>query len=80
MKQYLLLVDDNTKAFFELLCSKLQFLEIQGLNLNGENKLQMLATPVYPPVNQAIVEPVAQVPAEVPEPVEAPSTDAAPTV
>ena len=70
MKQYLLLVDDTTKAAFEAVCPKIQFLEVQGLNLNGENKLQMLATPVYPPVTQATVTPPAP---------PAPTPDVAPT-
>ncbi len=74
MKQYLFLVDDNTKAAFEAVFPKLQFLEVQGLNLNGQNTLQMLATPVYPPVTQASVpvppeQPAApaEAPAEAPE-------------
>lgn len=71
MKQYLLLVDDNTKAAFEALLPSLQFLEIQGMNLNGDFKFQMLATPIYPPVTQAQV-PVAPVP-EQQAPAEAPA-------
>ncbi len=75
MKQYLFLVNDNTKAAFEAVFPGLEFLEVQGLNLNGENKLQMLATPVYPPVNavQSAMpvppppeQPVPEVPTEAP--------------
>lgn len=64
MRQYLMLVDDNTKPLFELLLPKVQFLEVQGLNLNGENKFQMLATPVYTPVNSV---PESSMPVPTPE-------------
>lgn len=74
MKQYLLLADDSTKEAFEAVFPKLQFLEVQGLNLNGQNTLQMLATPIYPSVTQAQVTPVeppappaADAPTETPE-------------
>lgn len=56
MKQYLLLVDDHAKALLQSLCAGLQFLEVQGFNLNGENKFQVLATPVNNPVTPIAIE------------------------
>lgn len=54
MKQYLLLVDDNSKLALESAINGIQFLEVQGINLNNENKIQLLATPVLPQVNQFV--------------------------
>ncbi len=59
MKQYLLLCDEHgmnilKHTFRE---STVQFLEVQGINLNSENKLNILVTPVTPPVTQAVVLP-----------------------
>lgn len=59
MKQYLVLVSEEGRADLEKVFKGIEFLEVQGLNLNGENQVQMLATPVIPPVNQVRVAPPA---------------------
>ena len=57
-KQYLLTMTDEGKEAIEGLFKGLEFLEVQGLNLNNENKLNILVTPVIPPVNPATVDSV----------------------
>lgn len=52
-KQYLLLCGDETRVALEGALKGIEFLEVQGLNLNNENKLNLLVTPVIPPVNPA---------------------------
>ncbi len=68
-KQYLLLCGEQAKAALEAVLKGVEFLEVQGMNLNGENKLNILVTPVIPPVNQAYVAPQMPVP---PPPADAP--------
>lgn len=68
MKQYLLIFDENTKDFFESVCPKLQFLEIQGMTMNG-NTHNVLVTPILAPVNPM---PVPE-PTQLPPPPEEPS-------
>jgi len=55
MKQYLLLVNEEGRVGLEKIFKGLEFLEVQGLNVNGDTHLQMLATPIYLPVTQATV-------------------------
>ncbi len=66
MKQYLLLCDEQgmnvlKHAFKE---STVQFLEVQGINLNAENKLNLLVTPVIAPVTPATLPQPPAPPAE----------------
>lgn len=56
MKQYLFMIDDRSRGLFEALCPGLQFLEIQGMNVNTDGKFQLLATPIIPPVNMMVVD------------------------
>ena len=57
-RQFLMICDDagmqNLKEVFKE--NTVQFLEIQGMNVNGENKFNILVTPVNPPVPQAQFE------------------------
>lgn len=64
MKQYLLLCDDDTKVALENVIKGIEFLEVQGMNLNAENKYNLLVTPVLPPVNPAVFTPIPQSPVE----------------
>ena len=57
MKQFLLLCSEEAKSALENAIKGLEFLEVQGLNLNNENKLNLLVTPIIPPVTQAYIEP-----------------------
>ena len=56
-KQYVLVVDEvgmeALNAFIKT--GYIKYLEIQGLNLNAENKFNILMTPVLPPVTPASV-------------------------
>ncbi len=45
-KQYLLMVDDEGKDALEYLFKGIQLLEVQGMNLNNENKINVLVTPI----------------------------------
>ena len=53
MKQYLLMCDESSMSVLShiLKDNTVQFLEVQGVNLNSENKYNILVTPVIPPVN-----------------------------
>ena len=70
-KQFLMLCDDagmeSLKSVFKE--NTVQFLEVQGMNLNGENKLNLLVTPVLAPVPPAFMPlpSVGQTTAPVPE-------------
>ena len=59
MKQYLIMCDvvfvNQLKQMLNP--QAIQFLEIQGMNLNMENKYNILVTPVTPPVPAAVIEP-----------------------
>jgi len=55
MKQYLLLVDDNTKAIFQAACPALQLLEVQGMNFNANDKMQVLVTPIISTSTETVV-------------------------
>ncbi len=48
----------------------IQFLEVQGMNLNGQNNYNLLVTPVIPPLNPATIAPIPESP---------PATEVAPT-
>ena len=58
-KQFLLLCDVEgmykLKDVFKE--GSIEFLEVQGLNLNAENKLNVLVTPIVPVLNQAVTTP-----------------------
>jgi len=47
-KQYLLICDDIGRAILSSAFKEnsIQFLEVQGFNLNGENKFNLIATPI----------------------------------
>lgn len=50
-KQFLLLCDEAGMEKLKYVSNNtIQFLEVQGLNLNNENKFNILLTPVLPPV------------------------------
>ena len=76
MKQYLLLCDDTSRMFLENVLKGVQFLEVQGMNVDQAGKLQVLATPIHPPVNPVPpqdpppVAPQSDAPAEPAAPVE----------
>ena len=78
-KQYAIVVDDVGMALLTALMKpgSVQFLELQGLNLNAENKYNILVTPVLPPVNPATFEPAPQPPVDQ-EPAPSPTMDEAP--
>lgn len=66
-KQFLLICDEIglevLKRAFREDC--IQFLEVQGMNLNGENKINLLVTPVNPPVPPAQISiPAVDTPAD----------------
>ncbi len=54
-RQFLMLCDDAgvemLKAVFRE--TAIQFLEVQGMNVNADNKFNILVTPVNPPVTPA---------------------------
>lgn len=74
-KQYVLVVDEAgmeaLNAFIKT--GSIQYLELQGLNLNAENKYNILVTPVLPPVNPATFSPAPQPPVEETPVAEAPA-------
>ena len=54
MKQYLLLCDEVGKALLEnILSNKIQFLEVQGMNMQG-GQANVLVTPIIPPVTPMV--------------------------
>ena len=61
-KQYLLSCGDEARVSLEAAIKGVEFLEVQGLNLNNENKFNLLATPVIPPVNPATLPPQMPIP------------------
>ena len=61
-RQYLLLCGDEAKVALEAAIKGIEFLEVQGLGLNNENKLNVLVTPVIPPVNPACLPPQMPIP------------------
>ncbi len=71
MKQYLMLCDEvgmaQLKAIFR--SEAVQFLEVQGMGLNGANQTNILVTPIIPPVNPMPAPAVPQQPvnADAPE-------------
>lgn len=74
-KQYLLICGEEARVALEAAIRGVEFLEVQGLNLNNENKLNLLATPVIPPVNPAALPPQMPIPPAPEQPVEeAPNT------
>lgn len=58
MKQYLLLCDETSKSVLETcLSGVIQFLEVEGMNLNGQNQYNLLLTPVLNFVTPADIMP-----------------------
>lgn len=61
MKQYLLMCDENgyeqLKSLFKP--ESIQFLEVQGMNMQGGN-VNVLVTPILPPVTPMAPIPAAQ--------------------
>lgn len=74
-KQFLLLCGEEAKAKLDGFIEGIEFLEVQGMNLNGENKLNLLVTPVNPPVTPAYIPPTMPVPPPPAEEPSAPVTD-----
>lgn len=69
-KQYLLLCDEIGMAKLQTVFSEstIQFIEVNGMNFNTDNKFNLLVTPVVPPVNPAIFPmqpPVTEIPPQV---------------
>jgi len=56
-KQYLLLCDESGIESLRAVFKSVQFLEVQGMNLNAENRLNLLVTPVNPPVTPVVFAP-----------------------
>lgn len=56
------MMDQSGKEAIEGLFKGLEFLEVQGLNLNGENKLNILITPVISPVTPAFATHISTAP------------------
>jgi hypothetical protein len=56
-KQFLLLCDESGMQTLKNVFKDnvVQFLEVQGMNLNNENKLNLLVTPINPPVTPAVI-------------------------
>ncbi len=50
MRQYALIITENNLLAFKAVFPELHYIEIQGMNLNGESKHQVLVTPVHPTV------------------------------
>jgi hypothetical protein len=66
-KQYLLMVDEqrlgNISEFLRL--AGIQLLEVQGMNLNNEGKINVMITPIIPNIPQAdIAIPAVEQPVE----------------
>jgi len=48
-KQYLLMCSEEGKGRIEGVCNgTVEFLEVQGMNLNGESRYNLLVTPLQP--------------------------------
>lgn len=62
-KQYLLMVDQTAlPGLGEFLrIAGIQLLEVQGMNLNGDGKLNVMVTPILPNIPPAFIEPPALV-------------------
>ncbi len=58
-KQYLMLCDDMGMEALKRVFKEctVQFLEVQGMNLNAENRINLLVTPVLAPVPPAFIPP-----------------------
>ena len=61
-KQFILICGEEAMKTLESVLKGVEFLEVQGLNLNNENKLNLLVTPVIPPVTPAYVPPQMPIP------------------
>lgn len=61
-KQFLLICDENGMKVLQALAfpNLIQFLEVQGMKLNGEDKYNLLVTPIVAPFSQTIAEPTPQ--------------------
>lgn len=66
-KQYLMLCDEDARLQLEKVFKNVEFLEVQGVNLNAENKFNILVTPVIPPVNPVMMLPEITQPGEQPQ-------------
>lgn len=57
-KQYLVLCDELGMTVMKNLfrSEAVQFLEVQGMNLNAENQYNLLVTPVISPVNPVVAK------------------------
>ena len=52
-KQFLMLCDETQMQSILNVFKSIQFLEVQGYDLNSENTHKVLVTPIYPSVNEA---------------------------
>ena len=61
-KQFLLLCSEEGMERLKNVFKEdtVEFLEVQGLNLNNENKVNILVTPVLPPVTAAYIPPALE--------------------
>lgn len=68
-KQYLLMVDEEGMARFQAMFrGDVRFLEVNGMDLGGNQAYKVLVCPVVPPVPMAEQIPVAQPQPEEPKP------------
>jgi hypothetical protein len=51
-KQYLMLCNEQTRMQLEAVIKNIEFIEIHGLNLNGEKNFHVLVTPIIPSTTQ----------------------------
>lgn len=57
-KQYLLMCNEQVMHYLSGMIRGIEFIEVQGINLNNENKFNLLATPFVSPVlNQTVLPP-----------------------
>ncbi len=68
MKQYLMLCDDSGMELFKKLFSTttIQFLEVQGMSIQGNPNVNIMVTPVVPPITPMQVPQLVSPPDEPP--------------
>jgi len=58
-KQYLLMCNEQVMHYLNGAIRGIEFIEVQGVNLNNENKLNLLVSPFISPVVNQTVFPVS---------------------
>lgn len=60
-KQFLMMVEEEgLERFKAMFRDDVKFLEIQGMDINGNAGIKLLCTPVQPPVNPVMALPVPE--------------------